>query len=113
MLHSPSLDPTTDLITPTEPSAEHDIMPPHEPHLPDQPVLRQSTRVSKPLPHLADFHCHAVTNQYDISHYVNYSWLSPSYKNFICQVSARDVKKTRPRGYRQRAGMRGKFCPRG
>ena len=92
MLHSPPLDSTT----PTEPSTEPDIMPPQEPHLPDQPVLRRFTRVSRPPPHLGDFHYHAVTNQYDISQYVNYSQLSLPYysqlslpyKNFICQISA-------------------------
>ena len=95
-----------DVVLPT-PQPDLPIVPPPDlqPANPDSPLIsdgvvhiehsdptsvatRRSTRVSRPPSYLNDCQCAINSNPYPIIDYVSYHKISPTYKNFVCQLSS-------------------------
>ena len=55
--------------------------------LPVYPI-RRSTRVSRRPAHLTNYKCYSLNSPYPISVIVSYDKLSPSYRDFVFQVSS-------------------------
>ncbi|PNX99971.1 hypothetical protein L195_g023244 [Trifolium pratense] len=58
------------------------------PQTPPAPVLRRSSRPSKPPAHLDLYDCNSVTVTHPIQSFLTYDHLSPSYMAYISQVSS-------------------------
>ena len=58
------------------------------------PTLRRSTRPHKPPPYLSQYACKSVSTKpqsclpYDVSTYLDYSHLGPSFKSFVMEVNS-------------------------
>jgi hypothetical protein len=89
--HLISLDIPHTNDSPSSPRAIPDIPPQLPTSSTATPAIRKSTRISKPLDHLKDFHCYLLHNppptNHPIQSHLSYSQLSKSYKNFVCQIS--------------------------